>query len=102
LPEPLAALMGLKAMPAGRWQMFWCVNMALAFGASWLGNGLWNLASRALPLTLSGQMIVFETLFALLYGFAYAQRWPRPLEIAAIGLLVCGVVWSVRRHRPGS
>ncbi|MGI4984291.1 MAG: EamA family transporter, partial [Janthinobacterium lividum] len=48
LPEPLATLMGLKAMPAGRWQMFWCVNMALAFGASWLGNGLWNLASRAL------------------------------------------------------
>lgn len=102
LPEPLTAAMGLKAMPAGRWQMFWCVNMALAFGASWLGNGLWNRASRALPLTLSGQMIVFETLFALLYGFAYAQRWPRPLEIAAIALLVCGVVWSVRRHRPAS
>jgi drug/metabolite transporter (DMT)-like permease len=43
-------------------------------------------------------MIVFETLFALLYGFVYDHRLPRPLEIAAIVLLVAGVSWSVRRH----
>jgi drug/metabolite transporter (DMT)-like permease len=43
-------------------------------------------------------MIVFETLFALLYAFIYDQRLPRPLEIAAILLLVAGVCWSVRQH----
>ena len=81
-----------------RWHSFWLLNLGLAIGASWLGNGLWNAASKRLPLTLSGQMIVFETLFALLYAFIYDHRLPRPLEIAAIALLAAGVSWSVRQH----
>ncbi|MEV8471446.1 DMT family transporter [Ralstonia sp. UNC404CL21Col] len=80
------------------WGTFWAVNAAVALGASLIGNNLWNIASRRLPLTLSGQMIVFETLFALAYGFVYDSRWPRPLEIAAIALLILGVGWSVRLH----
>lgn len=85
-------------LAGARWHMFWMLNLSLAIGASWLGNGLWNAASKRLPLTLSGQMIVFETLFALLYAFIYDQRLPRPLELAAILLLVAGVCWSVRQH----
>ncbi|MEQ5838725.1 DMT family transporter [Paraburkholderia acidicola] len=81
-----------------RWHLFWLLNLGLAIGASWLGNGLWNAASKQLPLTLSGQLIVFETLFALLYAFIYDHRLPRPLEAAAIVLLVAGVSWSVRQH----
>jgi hypothetical protein len=42
-----------------------------------IGNHLWNIASRKVPLTLSGQLILFETLFALLYGFIYKQQLPR-------------------------
>ncbi|CBJ38683.1 conserved membrane protein of unknown function [Ralstonia solanacearum CMR15] len=80
------------------WTTFWAVNAAVALGASLIGNNLWNIAARRLPLTLSGQMIVFETLFALAYGFVYDHRWPRPLEMAAIGLLIVGVGWSVRLH----
>ncbi|KJJ98890.1 multidrug DMT transporter permease [Burkholderiaceae bacterium 26] len=80
------------------WGTFWVVNAAVALGASLIGNNLWNIASRRLPLTLSGQMIVFETLFALAYGFVYDDRWPRPLEMAAIALLIAGVGWSVRLH----
>jgi len=80
------------------WQWFWTVNAAVALGASLIGNNLWNISSRRLPLTLSGQMIVFETLFALAYGFLFDHRWPRPLEIAAILLLMAGVAWSVRLH----
>lgn len=89
----------LTAPDTGRdWQWFWWVNAAVALGASLIGNNLWNIASRRLPLTLSGQMIVFETLFALAYGFVYDGRLPRPLEIAAIVLLMIGVAWSVRLH----
>ncbi len=86
------------AVSDARWTTFWQLNLIVAIGASWLGNGLWNAAAKRLPLTLSGQMIVFETLFALLYGFIYDHRLPRPLEIAAIVLLVAGVSWSVRQH----
>jgi drug/metabolite transporter (DMT)-like permease len=81
-----------------RWQMFWIVGFALAAGGSWLGNTLWNAASKRLPLTLSGQMIAFETLFALLYAFVYDQRMPRLPEVLAIVLLLGGVCWSVRQH----
>jgi drug/metabolite transporter (DMT)-like permease len=90
-----------ESVPASRWTTFWQLNLVLAIGASWLGNGLWNAAAKRLPLTLSGQMIVFETLFALLYGFVYDHRLPRGLEIAAIVLLVAGVSWSVRQHSGG-
>jgi len=92
---------GLGSLDHVRWQTFWLLNLGLAVGASWLGNGLWNAAATRLPLTLSGQLIVFETLFALLYGFVYDARMPRPLEWTAIALLLAGVVWSVKRHSDG-
>jgi drug/metabolite transporter (DMT)-like permease len=90
-----------ESVSGSRWSTFWQLNLVLAIGASWLGNGLWNAAAKRLPLTLSGQMIVFETLFALLYGFVYDHRLPRALEVAAIVLLVAGVSWSVRQHSGG-
>lgn len=92
----------LATLGSARWHTFWMLNLGVAIGASWLGNGLWNAASKRLPLTLSGQMIVFETLFALLYAFIYDQRLPRPLEMAAVVLLVAGVSWSVRQHADDS
>lgn len=87
-----------STQPASAWAMFWLVNMGVALSASVLGNSLWNAASRKLPLTLSGQLIVFETVFALLYGFAYEARWPHGLEVVAALLLVGGVALAARRH----
>lgn len=90
---------GAGAIATGRdWSRFWLYNGLLALGASVIGNQLWNVASRRVPVTLSGQLILFETLFALLYGFIWRAQWPRPLESAAIALLVIGVTWSVRAH----
>jgi len=94
-----ADITGAAGAASGRdWGLFWTVNVLLALCASVIGNQLWNIASRRVPVTLSGQLILFETLFALLYGFVYKQAWPRPLEWAAIVLLVAGVAWSVRVH----
>lgn len=90
---------GAAGVLSGRdWTLFWIANSLLALGASVIGNQLWNIASRSVPMTLSGQLILFETLFALLYGFIYQQRLPRTLESAAIVLLIAGVLWSVRVH----
>lgn len=96
----LAWALGLAGEPGPErdWSLFWACNGLLALGASVIGNGLWNVASRRVPVTLSGQLILFETLFALLYGFLYRGHGPRPLELAAIALLVAGVTWSVRAH----
>lgn len=87
-----------SAQPASAWVLFWLINAGVALGASVLGNSLWNAASRKLPLTLSGQMIVFETVFALLYGFIYEARLPHGLEVVAAVLLVSGVALAARRH----
>ena len=99
LPLFYSAISGAAGAASGRdWSLFWITNALLALGASVIGNHLWNIASRRVAVTLSGQLILFETLFALLYGFIYRQALPRPLELAAIVLLVAGVAWSVRVH----
>lgn len=90
-----------QAGPGRGWTLFWTCNALLALGASVIGNHLWNVASRRVPVTLGGQLILFETLFALLYGFLYRGQGPRALELAAIALLVAGVTWSVRLHAAG-
>ncbi|MDG3444096.1 DMT family transporter [Nitrospirillum amazonense] len=83
----------------GDWALFWGVSAGVAIGASVVGNALWNRASRLLPLTLVGQMILFETLFALLYGFLWDARWPTLLEGLAILALVASVGLCVGRHQ---
>ena len=43
-----------------------------------------------------GQLIVFETLFALAYAFGLRRQWPDAATLAGIALLVAGVVWALR------
>lgn len=82
------------------WMLFAGVATGVAIFASILGNAFWNRASRLLPLTMMGQMILFETLFALLYAFVWEQRLPTMLEVAAMVLLVAGVLSCAAAHRP--
>ena len=74
------------------------VGLMLAIGllASWLGTLCWNQASRLLPTSLTGQLIVFETLSALAYGFMHRGAWPEPWTWAGIALLIAGVVAGTR------
>ena len=84
-------------MPFGpRVMDFLLLMFALGLFASWLGTLCWNEASQRLPPTLSGQLIVFETLAALAYAFALRGRAPEVQTLVGIGLLVAGVVWAVR------
>lgn len=88
------------AHDAPEWMHFIAVVTGVAIFCSIVGNAFWNYASRALPLTMMGQMIVFETIFAALYGFLWEQRWPTVAELAAMVLLVAGVVSCAAVHRP--
>ncbi|WP_223455538.1 MULTISPECIES: DMT family transporter [unclassified Pseudomonas] len=82
-----------------RWIALLWVCLFLALCGSWVANGLWNACSRRMATSLSGQMIVFETLFACVYGFLFSQRVPGLMEVTSIVLLVGGVVWAAKRHR---
>lgn len=84
---------------AENWMYFTAVVSGVAIFCSIIGNGFWNFASRVLPLTLMGQMIVFETVFAAFYGFLWEQRWPTAAESAAMALLVAGVASCAVVHR---
>ncbi len=81
------------------WLRFLAVSTGIAVLASVIGNALWNSASRRLPLTMTGQLVVFETLFALVYSFVFEQRWPTGLEALAIIALLAGVWWCAALHR---
>lgn len=101
-----ALLLAVPAFPGGgathtvtEWLQFLGVVTAIGIFCSVLGNALWNYASRALPMALMGQMIVFETVFASLYGFLWEARWPSGLEAAALVLLMAGVVSCAAAHR---
>lgn len=74
------------------------VGLMLAIGlfASWGGTLCWNEASQRLPTTLVGQLIVFETLAALSYGYWLRGEAPAWLAVGGIALLVAGVVWALR------
>ena len=85
------------ALPLGATPLaFVGLMAAIGLCSSWLGTLCWNEASQRLPTSLSGQLIVFETLAALAYAFAWNQRTPPPATVAGVVLLVAGVVWALR------
>jgi drug/metabolite transporter (DMT)-like permease len=84
-------------MPFGpRATAFVGLMLVLGFFASWLGTLCWNEASQRLPTTVSGQLIVFETLAALGYAFVLRGQAPTAPTLAGVLLLVAGVVWALR------
>ena len=75
------------------------VMFGIGLLASWLGTLFWNRASQLLPTSLAGQLIVFETLSALLYAFLLRGSWPGPATFAGVVLLVAGVMLGMRAAR---
>ncbi|MGH7021700.1 MAG: DMT family transporter [Brevundimonas sp.] len=96
---PLALMLNRFDQGAAAWLQFAGVSVGVAVLASIIGNALWNRMSRLLPLTLVGQMILFETLFALLYGFAWERRLPTLLEATAFVVVAGSVILCVSAHR---
>ncbi|MET4728638.1 drug/metabolite transporter (DMT)-like permease [Lysobacter enzymogenes] len=84
-------------MPFGpRAGYFIALMAAIGLLASWVGTLCWNEASQRLPTALAGQLIVFETLFALTYAFMLRGQAPPTLTFIGIALLVAGVLWALR------
>lgn len=96
---PIALLLGTGRHDMAGWTGFAAVSLGVALAASILGNALWNRMSRLLPLTLVGQMILFETMFALGYGLLWERRLPTLLEGSAFLLVVASVLSCIAAHR---
>jgi drug/metabolite transporter (DMT)-like permease len=87
----------LQVRPDG--VLFVWIALASGFGSSWLATILWNVASQRLSASLCGQLIVSETLFALVYSFVWDGRWPQATEWVAALLFVLGILASIKAHR---
>lgn len=71
----------------------------LGFACSWLAHYFWNAASPRLPVSLAGQLTVFETIFGLLFIFLAEWKLPLPLELAGIIIMLTGVTISLARFK---
>ncbi|HOB67943.1 DMT family transporter [Ottowia sp.] len=87
----------LAAQPG--WPLFALIVVAIGFGSSWLATILWNMASQRLSASLCGQLIVSETLFALVYSFLWDHRWPTLTQWAAAALFTAGILASIKAHQ---
>jgi drug/metabolite transporter (DMT)-like permease len=77
---------------------FLMLTGVLGLFPTFIATRLWNFASRALPTGLVAQLIVSETLFALIYSFAYERRCPTRFEGLAMTLVVGGILFAVRAY----
>ena len=73
--------------------LFWCA--VLGVGSSWLGFWFWNICSLRCPPSISGPLLVTETMFGLLYTFLWQKRLPENAETAAILLFAAGALMVI-------
>ena len=59
----------------------------------------WKSLRQRLSASLCGQLIVSETIFALVYAFMWTQSWPTSVQWAACALFIAGILTSIRAHR---
>ena len=78
---------------------FLIVCAITGIGSAWIASVLWNMASRRLSPSLAGQLIVSETVFGLIYTFAWSAQWPAALQWVACALFVLGILASIKAHR---
>ncbi|MDX1297578.1 MAG: DMT family transporter [Pseudomonas sp.] len=79
-----------------RLSLFMLTALLMAIGGSWVANTLWNASAQRLPVSIGGQLIVFESLCALLYSYLIAWALPSPGEVLGITLVLGGVFWTIR------
>lgn len=68
---------------------------AMAVTSSLFAGWIWTYASRVLPLALSSQLIIAETIFGMIFGLSFEKRLPTVEEMAGALLQVMGVCLAV-------
>lgn len=74
-----------------------CVGLGIV--CSWVGIALWNQMSLRLPRALGGQMIIFETIFAVIYAHIWRESWPSLLMTVGMTFLLVGIALAMRVFR---
>ncbi len=67
--------------------------------STFLATSFWNLATSKLPVSLLGQMMVFEPVAALTYNFCMEWRLPTAWETSGICFVLTGVILSINKMK---
>lgn len=103
---PIGLAMGVFNIPAIGlgWDVagslyLWSISLALLAS---VGAALaWTFASQRLPVALSAQLIVSETVFGAIFGLAVHGRWPMTTEILGIVVLIAGIMAAIHVFHRG-
>lgn len=95
MPETITLMKG--GLDSSRILAFLGVACLLGLGTSWLGTLAWNQACLNLPVSLAGQLVVFEMIFALIYVYSFWQEWPTLHEVTGAVLVLGGILLSFQR-----
>lgn len=68
----------------------------LGIVSSWFAFFLWNCGNKRLPVSMAGQLTVFEMIFGLILVYLVEARWPSLMEILGIGFMLIGVMAAFR------
>lgn len=71
-------------------------GIVLGVIVSWLATVWWNKISRHLPTTLAAQLLVFETISSLTYGYIVDRTVPKPIILLCVAVVLCGIVLGIR------
>jgi drug/metabolite transporter (DMT)-like permease len=103
------AIMSVVCSPAIEFSKFWTPGQpllhfiigSLILGSlcSWLGAYLWNIASLRIPVTLAGQMTIFESIFGLLFIYSINRHTPPPLECLGIAFLLGAILYGINSKK---
>lgn len=75
-----------------------CATLGLL--CSWVGGFLWNQASIYLSVAIAGQLMIFETIFGIIFVYTLEQQLPPLMECAGVLLLLGAVIYSLRILSP--
>lgn len=95
---PIGWVTGLSAVPthgidAPGFARLLLWGTILGLLSSLASTWAWSIAARRLPVALAGQLIVSETVFALLYDAAYRGEAPSAVSLLGAALLLIGCCW---------
>jgi drug/metabolite transporter (DMT)-like permease len=92
-----------KQLDASRIWLFILGVVFLGVFVSYLAMWLWNIASRNITSAAAGQILCFESIFALIYGYFIDFRLPNLMEVSGIFFVLFGAYlvqyYSNRRLR---
>ncbi len=72
-------------------------SAVLGLLCSWVGAFLWNKTCLYLPVSIAGQLTIFETIFAVSFVYILQRQMPPTTESIGIVILLIAIIFGIRQ-----